>query len=420
MLKRAAVTIAMALCFARLAQAQPTGTAHAPSTDALPQIGPSPTAPTAVQPSTILPCDCPAPTCSQDQWWGSADYILGWVRAASVPPLVTTSPAGTAQGMAGVVGQGNTSVLFGDSKLTGDVRSGFRLDLGRWIDCEHTLGVDAGVFLLESDAALFFANSPTASPILARPFINATTNAATSQLIAFPGVATGSVTASYRNDNFIGANIDFEECVPLCCGIRLRPMLGYRYLQFNDRLAVDTNETAAAGGPFAAGTQINVSDRFSTVNVFHGGDFGLRTEYCFDGLCISLLTKLAVGGVHRSIGIAGTTHINVPGSPAADFNGGLLALSSNSGVFSSADFVVAPEFGVSLGWEVSKNLQLRLGYSFLLWSEVARAGDQVDVNINPNLIPPPQGSATPNVPASPLKKSDIWVQSLSLGAEFKF
>jgi hypothetical protein len=417
MLKRVAVTIAVAFCLARLAQAQPTGTAHQPSSDGLPQIGPSPAAPPAVQPQTIIPNDCAAATCPQDQWWGSADFVLGWVRAASVPPLVTTSPAGTAQGMAGVVGQGNTSVLFGDSKLTGDVRSGFRLDLGRWIDCEHTFGFDAGVFLLESNAALFFANSPAANPILARPFLNANTNAADSQLIAFPGVATGSVTASYRNDNFISANLDFEECFPVCCpGLRLRPLLGYRYLQFNDRLAVDTNETTVAGGVFPAGTQIAVSDRFSTVNVFHGADFGLRTEYCFDGLTLSLLTKLAVGGVHRSVGIAGTTRTNLP----SDFNGGLLALSSNSGVFSSADWVVAPEFGLSLGWELSRNLQVRLGYSFLLWSEVARAGDQVDVNINRNLIPPPQGSLTPSLPASPLKKSDIWVQSLSLGAEFKF
>ena len=139
-----------------------------------------------------------------------------------------------------------------------------------------------------------------------------------------------------------------------------------------------------------------------------------------ESLSVGLVTKLAVGDLNRSIGITGRTHVAVPGATPADFSGGLLALSSNSGVFNSNDWTIVPEFGVNLGWNIRRNLEMHLGYSFLFWSEVARASEQVDVRVNPNLIPPPMGAATPSLPSFTLRKSDIWVHSITLGLEYRF
>jgi hypothetical protein len=420
MLKRIAVSIAMALCFTSLSYAQPESTAHPPDTAAIPKPEMPPADPKPILPANCTNCAAPA-ACGDCRCWASADYIFAWMRPASLPPLVTTSPSGTAQTAAGVLGADNTAVVFGNSNVNGEFRSGFRLDFGGWLDGNHTIGLDASFFLLESQADLFFANSPTGDPILARPFTNATNSAPTSQLVSFPGVGTGSINASYRTDNLFGVTLDVQECLPLCCwGVRLIPMFGYRYLQFNDRLAVDTNETAAAGGPIVEGTQIVVSDRFSVVNVFHGGEIGLRTEYASNSWSVALLTKLAVGSIHHTVGIQGTTQNTVPGETPANFNGGFLALSSNTGTFNSNEWGVVPEFGVTFGWNVTCNMQVRLGYSFLLWSDVVRSADQVDLTINPNLFPPPTGTTTPSRPAFQQKTSDIWVQSLTLGMEYRF
>jgi hypothetical protein len=337
-----------------------------------------------------------------------------------LPPLVTTSPAGTARGSAGVVGQPNTTVLFGNTEAGADLRSGIRLDLGAWFDREHTWGIDAGGFVIESQANLFSASSPDGNTILARPFTNATNNTPVSQLVAFPGLSTGSVTGSYRSDNLFGANIDLQEVVLACEHFRVESILGYRFLQLNDRLAMDTSQTALGGGVVATGTQVVVSDRISASDTFHAGDFGLRAEYCAERWTLGVLAKLAVGSVHRSVGITGATTTTVPGSAPVNSSGGFLALSSNSGVFGSSDWVVAPEFGLNFGWNLTSSATLRLGYSVLLWSDVARSVDQIDLAINPALFPPATAAATPSRPSFHLTKSDIWLQALSLGLEYRY
>jgi hypothetical protein len=425
MWNRSAVTLTLALCLGGVVAAQsPTAVwndANVTASSTAP-VAPLPPADTAstVQGQALIPDRGSLVDSSPTRYWGSVDYLLSWMKSAPLPPLVTTSPAGTARSVAGVIGQPNTTTLFGNNDAAGEFRSGLRLDLGAWIDREHTLGVDAGFFMIASQANLFFANSPDGNTILARPFVDATSGTPISQLIAFPGVSSGSVTGAYRSDNFVGANLDLEEVVLACDGFRVTSLLGYRFLQFNDRLAIDTNETALPGGVVAAGTTIVVSDRFSASDVFHGADFGVRGEYGNERWSVGLLARLAVGSVHRSIGITGATTTTVPGSAPVTSSGGFLALSSNNGVFSLSDWVVAPEFGLNVGWNINSNVTLRLGYSVLVFTDIARANDQVNLSINPALFPPAVAGATPNSPAFHLQKTDLWLQSLSLGMEYRF
>src|SRR5262249_44339784 len=64
--------------------------------------------------------------------WAEADFLLWWMRGASLPPLVTTSPAGTPISQAGVLGGTGTTTLFGDSTVNGDLRAGGRIAVGCW------------------------------------------------------------------------------------------------------------------------------------------------------------------------------------------------------------------------------------------------------------------------------------------------
>ena len=52
-----------------------------------------------------------------DRCWFNASYMLGWTTPTHLPPLVTTSPAGTPQASAGVFGVAGTSVITGDRAL---------------------------------------------------------------------------------------------------------------------------------------------------------------------------------------------------------------------------------------------------------------------------------------------------------------
>ncbi len=51
---------------------------------------------------------------------------------------------------------------------------------------------------------------------------------------------------------------------------------------------------------------------------------------------------------------------------------------------------------------------------------MARASDQVSLAINPNLFPPPKANQTPFTPLFSLVRSDMWVQAVNLGLEFRY
>jgi hypothetical protein len=358
--------------------------------------------------------------CSSEPYWVSADLLLAWVRSVSLPPLVTTSPPGTPRTAAGVLGQPGTRVLFGNRNANGDLGLGFQLGGGAWLDEARTFGVDAGFLMRESRDTLFFASSP-GTPILARPFFDVTTGLQSSQLIAFPGVSSGSVAVSARADNLYGVHVDFQEVFLECNNYRIASILGYHFLQFNDGLGVQQTLTTAPGSVFVTGTQIQTQDRFAGENDFHGLDLGLRADFVRDTLSLGLLAKVAVGMTSRSVVINGNTRILVPGTAPLTFPGGFLALVSNIGRHKSTDWDVLPELGLTAGWEVTHNVRLRLGYSVLFWPEVARAADQVSLRINPNQFPPPQITANPTTPpVFELHRSNFWVQSLTLGLEYRF
>ena len=54
-----------------------------------------------------------------DRFWVGMDYLAWSVKGDRLPPLVTTSPAGTPLAQAGVLGPPGTTVLFGDSSVNG-------------------------------------------------------------------------------------------------------------------------------------------------------------------------------------------------------------------------------------------------------------------------------------------------------------
>jgi hypothetical protein len=128
---------------------------------------------------------------------------------------------------------------------------------------------------------------------------------------------------------------------------------------------------------------------------------------------LGLLGKLAVGDNHQVVAADGSTTVTVPGQAPVVSPGGLLALSSNSGHFSRDRVSLVPEFGVNLGYQVTPHLRVFTGYTLLYWFDVVRAGDQVDLTVNPNLLPPVTGAvAGPPRPAPRFQTTDLWVQGL--------
>jgi hypothetical protein len=347
---------------------------------------------------------------------------LWWVKGDRLPPLVTTSPAGTPQSQAGVLSTPGTTVLFGDSNANNGLRSGMRFRTGFWCDCEQTFGVEADFFILESLADRFAAQS-NGNPILARPFFNAVTNRPDAELIAFPGVVSGRTVVS-ETSSLLGAGVWLRE--NLCCGCNYRVdgTLGYRYLRMTDRLGISESLTNTSpnipGTP--VGTMLNVADRFDTTNEFNGVDLGLTGEIRRGDWILDWTTRVALGENFSTLQINGATTVTAPGSAPTTGTGGLLALPSNIGSFSKIRFAVVPELSLKLGYQVTPCVRAFAGYDFLLWTELVRPGKQIDTTVNPNLLPPAITPLSgPNRPAVRIgETSDVWVQGISLGLEFRY
>jgi hypothetical protein len=352
--------------------------------------------------------------------WAEAEYLLWWMRGAPLPPLVTTSPAGTPINQAGVLG---APVLFGGSRANDEARSGFRVGVGGWFDEPRTWGAEASFFLLETKATGFVARSD-GSTILSRPFVDAGTGRPGAERIAFPGDVSGAVSASEAGSGLLGAGALLRMNLCCGCGTRLDLLGGYRYLRFTDSLGVTESLTSTSPNSpvfIPPGTLLDVTDRFHSRNQFHGGDLGLAGEFQRGTLSLCLLTKLAIGGNHQDADIAGGTTVTAPGAAPVRSPGGLLAQTTNSGHHSRDEVSLVPELGLKLGYQATPHLRFSVGYTYLYWSDVVRAGNQVDLTVNPNLVPgAPNPGVGPSRPAFGFQGTNFWTQGLDVAIQFSF
>jgi hypothetical protein len=340
-------------------------------------------------------------------------------RAVTLPPLVTTSPPGTAKGLAGVLGLPTTTTLFGGDNVEGGLRYGVRVEGGYWFGQERRFGIEVGGMMLGTDSISFAANS-SLNPIIARPYTDATNFTQQAALVAFPGQSGGSININSTSGHFYSGDIDFAAKLTDSGDFRLIGLLGYRYFRFGESLDID--QTVSPTSPlFVPGTQIVSTDHFSTRNMFHGLDVGVRPHFAWQALTLDLLLRVAIGNLHHTVDIAGSQVTTSPGFAPVTQLGGVLALPTNIGQHSGNEWIVFPEVGGSVGWRITPNVQLRIGYSLLWLNNVTRAPDQVNTTINPlhfpGVVPPP---GTANQPAFNLNRTDIWIQSANVGVEFTF
>ena len=360
---------------------------------------------------------CPTPP---SRFWVNGEYLLWWLRDSNLPPLVTTSPVGTSRDQAGVLGQPGTTTLLGDSRMKHDERSGGRFSFGWWFDECRDWGLDGSFFFLGQRNNNFLASS-AGSPILARPFVNVATGQEASELVAFPGVISGTVRVDIPS-RLWGAdgNLRHNLCRGQCWS--LDKLIGFRYLDLHESLTV--NEfLSVPGAAGQAPSIIIVNDRFSTRNQFYGGQFGLAYEVRKGKWFVDVTGKVALGATHQVVNIDGTTTFVPAGTTPVTQPGGLLAQRTNSGRFTRNEFSVVPEIGLKLGCQFTQHLRGYIGYNFLYWSNVARPGQQIDRVVNTSQIPSVFGPGQlvgPARPAFTFRDTDFWAQGITFGLELRY
>jgi len=366
------------------------------------------------------PCGCENPCngmmCKLPKLYGRAEYMYMWSNGVDLPSLVTTSPSGTIQDDAGVLP--NATTLFGSDTFH-DGMPGGRITAGMWLNPEMRSAVEFSFMFLEDDES--FRGTQDGFEILARPFFNVDLDEEDSRLIVFDGLVEGSLNVRAATE-FESFEILLRRAFSVQAGARTDLLFGFRRAKLDDVIRFD-EQTTSLSGP-TIDSQFNLFDEFSTENEFVGGVIGL--DYVGPAIrcwSLGLNAKVAIGYSESDVNIAGQTAITTdPGLPTENTvtnSGGLLTQESNIGSFGNEDFSTLSEVGISMTRQWPCGLGLRVGYNFLLWHEVARAGNAIDRFVNPTQIAPSTlvGEARP---AQRDRRDNFWAQGITAGIEYRF
>ncbi|MBN1910232.1 MAG: BBP7 family outer membrane beta-barrel protein [Pirellulales bacterium] len=359
---------------------------------------------------TLLPESCDEPGCGECMdlcmmcrrpriFWGRADYLGWWKKGMNVPALVTTNPTTTPS-----LDDATTVILYGDDTINKDATSGGRFTLGMWLDPCQQRGLDFTYLMLGDETASYYASSPTYT-ILGRPFFNIENGADDAHLICFDDPAyTGWVNVSAET-RFQGSSLIYRRAVKRAGRSRVDFLMGWRWLQLKDDLLISESVTQVGVGT------IDLSDRFNTRNNFHGVEFGVHWQRPLPrAWTIEVLGKMALGNTSSTV--------TIEGQQTAVTSQGLLALDSNSGIHKANTFATVAEIGISAKRRFAPGWQATFGYTFMYWSDVMRAGDQIDLDVDLRQVPPAPQTATH--PGVPMTSTGFWAQGLHCGLEYTF
>lgn len=385
------------------------------------------------------PCECYVCQVRCSRVWVRGEYLLWWADGMCVPPLVTRSTVGAPD-----LDNPNTTILLGNESVLEDSRSGWRVRFGQSFD-QDCWGWDAEYFGLgEIDERFFFESDAGGNPILGRPFFNINPRLPDGQfdpparedveLVSDPGVLSGSVSVNVQSEiHSAAAHLRYNlwrdcEVADECCarplmGPRRRSadfLIGYRYLRVDERLTIRENLNTLDPPEPINSINERIRDDFRTRNSFHGVELGILGAAARGRCSVEVLGKLAIGEIDQTVIIEGVTTRTVNGVPQS-FQGGLLAQRSNIGRYVRDEFALAPEVDVTLGLQVSRRLRFVGGYTFLYLSRIVRPGEQIDLDVNPDFLPPPADPITgPARPRFAFQDVDMWVHGLNFGAEFRW
>lgn len=351
--------------------------------------------------------------------WVSGESLLWFGKNTSAPALVTTSAPGVlpVAGAAGV-----TTQLGGTDGVDYGLLPGFRVSAGRYIDDCQKLGVGGRVFGIFSASESFSTSSDGGGvPSIGIPFYNLTIADDDAYLVAYRNglnqpVSAGSVSA--RSDlDMIGVDGSLYILLGRSNDHRIDMLAGYSYNRLKNSAGVDSTSTNLFTGDLIPdGTVFTTHDLFETENIFHGAHLGVLSSVVRQRVSLSTLAKVSFGNMRQMTAARGFT-LQDDGVTEAAFAGGIFTQQSNLGEFSRDTFAFIPELGVKLGLAARENLQLTVGYTFLFWSDVALAGDQIDSTVD---LTQSLGGAPGTRPSSEFEQGSYWMQGIDLGMTLAF
>lgn len=357
--------------------------------------------------------------CGQSNRWFNAETLLWFSKNISSPALVNNSPFGVdpVTGGAGV-----QSVFGGREGIDFGLLPGFRLSGGTYLGSGQKVGIGGrGYGLFESSQSFSQASNGTGgvgNPSIGLPFYNLFLNQEDAFLVAFRDNVgadkEGTVRANSDLDMY-GADGSLYLLLARSEGIRMDMLGGYTYNLLRNSIGVESVSTSFRFP--TNGTVTTTNDLFATENVFNGGHLGVLSSVVKSRVSFSTLAKIAFGSMRQTSTVRGFSIVRDAIGNEQTLGAGILTQPSNIGVTTRDTFAFIPELGIKLGFAACENVQLTVGYTVMMWSGVAMAGDQIDNTVDPTQLTLGNAGTRPN---SLLNESAFWMQGVDLGLNFAF
>jgi hypothetical protein len=395
------------------------------------------------------------------KWWFDGEYLLWFAKGQPVRfPLLTTS----APNQSGILGFPSTIELVPGETINYGAISGFRLSAGFFGDADRRFGALVTGFYTERQGInfLYATSAPpgfnsVGIPLLARPFID--TNGASSSLVVTNrlfGVGSALVSTDTQTWGVEASGIWnlFRSCPDVACPQSLDLIAGYKFLHHSENLSVESFTTLNRAiiepifvpGPFGVPIQVGVRiipipvpvggvfvgapatvqvvDRITTNNKFHGGTFGFRHEIRSGMWSLTSTAKLGVGNMRQTLNMYGLTSFADPRTATAGASyGGLFANASNFGFYDNDEFVIIPEMTFNLGVNLTKSLTFFVGYNFMWISQVARPANQISPVVDSATVPfHPNFGALGGIRGTSnlFVQDEFWLQGVNFGLSFQY
>lgn len=391
------------------------------------------------------------------EFWINPEY-LGWAVAKSPIPLPLVTSACFSDSIPGAIGQPATKVLLG--KKTDGMRwqNGFKISAGARINNERIVRVGCSYFLAPKATIEHDLNTTgePGAPNFAVPIYDVT---GFWGLNGVPGETVYILPGPLSSDPgfeghfslkmsslFQGAEI--YSCASLGCNdsCSLDGLGGFCWLQLQENLTFSANTKTVPNVSFPPGF-FNTKDHFKTANNFFGAQLGVQVRYRSCNWLMDITPKVGLGVLNQSVNIhgfgktlSGNLFYSVKGP--AHMLGGIFAQPTNIGKFRRNTFAATFETNIRIGYQIASYLEIFLGYNFILISNVARPGDQMNRKINPTRTglaevsretvgigtgPIPFGDPGPAEVPQGLEKPNFhfktrlfWTQGLTAGLSLRF
>jgi hypothetical protein len=356
------------------------------------EVPPAPPAPPAVAAEPTVPVGPIEGGCNggcgvDSRWFGSVDYVVGWIRHNPTPPLAQVLPDNlnsfVNSGRDLPAGSGRT--IFGENGTDPGTFSGVRVMGGFYFDGPKCWGLDGSYFQLFQKADSFAVASP-GSPIIGRDFFN--TIAAKDAFLRYTtpdGLANGFIRVDAPAEMYtFDGNVRAQG--PSMLSDRVDYLAGLRYLRLKDSLTVDSGATIRQD-PTATPFIIQSHESFRALNEFYGAQVGFDSHYHWGCFSVEFVGKLAAGWVRERVRIEGysTTQEGTATPVVYPNQSVLLVQPSNAGSYSRNKFAVLPEGIVNVGYQITPHVRAQIGYDAIVLSNVERSGVAIDPNVNTSL-----------------------------------